>query len=374
MSKVSWWSRRKGVVIAIAAVALIALLGMAALAIDVGQLCVAAQVCQDTVDAAALAAASQLPDLTKAGAEAGLYVAANNEGHGFQVELGLEDGFSGVVHYGPGETVPSYGQLDSKTHALEVTGQVEVAYAFAKIFGLESGLITRSGTAIQEPGDIPTTIFADSETEHSIVFSGDGLEVTGLVHSNGGIDVTGNNAMFHNPVEYFNVLRDPSGTTTYQGGCEQHEKREWPIDYTASDFEPYDYIIDGDWEPTTANLTLAPGNYFVNGNVKFRGDYLVAEDCTIVATGNIHLAGNAPRFSPHDKDVSLYSLQGNISATASGGEVDGILFAPNGHIDYLGGGQRVVSLIAQTVSFYGDDINITGVPGTSLLSKVRLIK
>jgi len=345
---------------------------MAALTIDVGRLCIAAQIAQDTVDAAALAGASQLPSYSAAWHEAGLYVAANNEGHGFQVQITPEE--DGVVHYGPGQMVPGYGELGEKSHALAVTGQVEVAYTFARVFGLEAAIITRSATAMQDPGDTPTTVFANNESAHAIIFSGDGVEVNGLVHSNGGIDVTGDNTTFHDPVEYFNILRDPSGTTTYEAGCEQHPKRDWPINYTASDFEPYDYIIDGDWEPTTANLTLAPGNYFVNGNVKFRGDYLVAEDCTIVATGNIHLAGNAPTFTPHDKDVSLYSLQGDITTTADGTEVDGILFAPNGHIDYLGEGQRTVSLIAQTISFYGNNVDITGVPGTSLLSDVRLIK
>ncbi len=362
---------RKGVVIVWVAIALVALLGMAALTIDVGRLCIAAQTAQDAVDAAALAGASQLPGFTAAWDEAELYVAANNEGRGFQVQIKPEDG---VVHYGPGTTVPDYGELGSKAHALEVTGQVEVVYAFAKVFGVETTVVTRSATAMQEPGDTPTTVFAYNENEHAIEFPGDRLEINGLVHSNGGIDVTGVNITFHGPVEYFNIFRDPSGTTTYEAGYEQHPKRDWPIDYTASDFEPYDYIIDGDWEPTTSNLILAPGNYFVNGNVKFRGDWLVAEDCTIVATGNIHLAGNAPRFTPHDKDVSLYSLQGDINTTADGAEVDGILFAPSGHIDYLGNGQRVASLFAQTVSFYGDSVDITGVPGTSVLRKVRLIK
>ena len=351
--------------------ALVALLGMAALTIDIGQLVIAAQFAQNTVDAAALAGVSQLPDLTETATETGFYIEANNEEHGFDVALSSEHG---MVYRAPGETVESYGQLSDDEHALTVTGEVEVRYIFAPVLGLESATITRSATALQAPGDMPTTIFAHHENEHAIIFSGDDLDMTGLVHSNGGIDVNGVNAMFHGPVEYFNVLRDPSGTTTYEAGCQRHNKREWPIDYTATDFEPYDYVIEGNWEPTTDNLTLAPGNYFVNGSVKIKGNFLVAEDCTIVATGTIHLAGNDPKFTPHDQSVSLYSLGGDIYTTAPNAEVDGILFAPTGHIDYLGGGQRIFSLIAQTVSFYGNATDVTGVEGTSVLPKVRLIR
>ncbi|MCK4324308.1 MAG: Tad domain-containing protein, partial [Armatimonadetes bacterium] len=196
-------------------VALVALLGMAALTVDIGQLVIAAQVAQNTVDAAALAGVSQLPDLTEATTETGFYIEANNEEHGFHVALISENA---IVCRAPGETVEGYGQLPDDEHALTVTGQVEVSYVFAPLLGLESATITRSATALQMPGDMPTTIFAHHENEHAIIFSGDDLDITGLVHSNGGIDVNGMNTMFHDPVEYFNILRDPSGTTTYEAG------------------------------------------------------------------------------------------------------------------------------------------------------------
>jgi len=363
--------RERGVIMVYVAMALFALLGAAALAIDIGRLVVGAQVAQNTVDAAALAGVSQLPELTEATTETGFCIEANNEGGRFDVALSSENG---IVHWVPGETVEGYGQLPDDEYALRVTGQVEVSYIFAPALGLESATVTRSATALQLPGDMPTTVFAHHENEHAIIFSGDDLDITGLVHSNGGIDVNGINALFHDPVEYFNILRDPSGTTTYEAGYRQHDKREWPIDYTASDFEPYDHIIDGNWEPTQDNLTLAPGNYFVNGSVKIKGNFMVAEDCTIVATGSIHLAGDAPKFTPHDKNVALYSLLGDIYTTAPGSEVDGILFAPTGHIDYLGDGQRTVSLIAQTVAFWGNTADVTGIAGTSLIPKVRLIQ
>lgn len=363
---------RRGVVWVTVALALVALMGAAALTIDLGRRALAIQRTQAVADAAAMAAAGQLPDTSSASVHLVQAASANNDANLWpQITISSD---ADVTYYGPGDEVPDYGVLESEECAVAVTAHADAEYGFGKLAGLDQMQLTRQATALVRPGGGSTCIFVNDENEHALIFPADNVQVSGFVHSNGGIDVTGSNITFCDIVEYFNVHRDTSGTTTYKRGVRRWDKRDWPIDYTADDFAPYDMVIEGDWELKTANMTLAPGNYFVNGDVIIRGDNLIAEDCTIVATGSIYLRGLAPRITPHDKDVALYSLTGDIIATADGTEVDGIVFAPLGHIDYLGNGQRVVSLLANTISFYGNDVSLTAVAGLYLLGRVRLIK
>ena len=363
---------RRGVVWVTVALALVALMGAAALTIDLGRRALAIQRTQEVADAAAMAAAGQLPDTSSASVRLAQVASANNEANPWpQITINSD---ADVTYYAPGDEVPDYGVLESDECAVAVTAHANAEYGFGKVAGLDEMQLTRQATALVRPGGTSTCIFANDENEHALIFPADGLQVSGFVHSNGGIDINGMNAVFNDLVEYFNVLRDPSGTTTYKRGIRKWDKRDWPIDYIADDFAPYDVVIEGDWDLKTDNVTLAPGNYFVNGDVIIRGNNLIAEDCTIVATGSIYFRGLNPKMTPHDKDVALYSLTGDIIATADGTELDGIVFAPLGHIDYLGNGQRVVSLLADTISFHGDDVSITAVAGLYLLGRVRLIK
>lgn len=70
----------QGVTMVLVAIALLALLGMAGLAIDVGQLVVAKAQLTRAADAAALAGVQSLPDVNRAVADALNYVAINEPG------------------------------------------------------------------------------------------------------------------------------------------------------------------------------------------------------------------------------------------------------------------------------------------------------
>ena len=99
--------KRRGVVIVLVTIALVALLGLAALTIDVGQLCVAAQTAQDVADAAVLAGGPALPDYYAATDVALSLVDANNDAtNSFQASCDAGDDIS---FWGPGETIPAFG-------------------------------------------------------------------------------------------------------------------------------------------------------------------------------------------------------------------------------------------------------------------------
>ena len=135
--------------------ALAALLGVAALTIDVGRLFIAAQIAQDVADAAGLGAGGELPDYSLAQSVALSLVAANNgAGSGLQVDCDADAG--DIQFWGPGETIPDFGLLGEVAWGMEVSGHVPVQYAFAPIFGLQGNTVTRSCTVVRMPvGGVP---------------------------------------------------------------------------------------------------------------------------------------------------------------------------------------------------------------------------
>ncbi len=139
---------RRGVAGTWVAVTLVTLLGMAALAIDVGRLTIAAQRAQDMADSAALAGATRLPYTDTARATALRTVLSNNdEGVGMETFCASED----IVFYGPTETVPNYGELGAWAHAMTVTTRVPVEYGFANVVGISGAVAERSCTVMRAP-------------------------------------------------------------------------------------------------------------------------------------------------------------------------------------------------------------------------------
>jgi len=130
------------------AVTLVTLLGMAALAIDLGRLTIAAQRAQDMADCAALAGATRLPYVDVARATALRTVLSNNnEGVGMTSFCSSED----VVFYYPNDEIPDYGQLGQWAHAMTVTTRVPVEYGFANVVGLRGAVAERSCTVMRAP-------------------------------------------------------------------------------------------------------------------------------------------------------------------------------------------------------------------------------
>ena len=129
-------------------VALIALLGMAALTVDIGQLAIAAQVAQDVADAAALGAGQELPEYSTAQSVALDLVTINNEStSGFTANCSPDSG--DITFWGPNETIPDFGLLGSYAWGVRVTAHVPVDYVFAPVLGLDGATISRSCTVVR---------------------------------------------------------------------------------------------------------------------------------------------------------------------------------------------------------------------------------
>lgn len=158
----------RGVVTGWVVVALVALLGAAALAIDIGSLVVAAQRCQDVADSAALASAASLPTATEVRAVALQTVSANNtDASGWQVTCSEAD----VQILSPGEVV-SNEPLGPFAYGVEVTVHGPVDFGFARVLGIEGVTARRSAVAMRGMVDqvpiCPMWIDATTELNYGV--------------------------------------------------------------------------------------------------------------------------------------------------------------------------------------------------------------
>lgn len=205
---------RKGVVIAWVAIALVVLLGMAALTIDLGQLCIAAQTAQDAADGAALAGGHKLPDYATASSVALGLVQVNNESTGgYQAVCTADD----TQFWGPGDTIPDFGPLGPDARGIEVTARVPVEYAFAKIFGLNQTVVKRSATVVRMPaGGLPIapmwlssgTDYENTEQPVELLMAGS-LEAMDIPGSFGFLEpVSGDTSMFEELLSGYNLTEE----------------------------------------------------------------------------------------------------------------------------------------------------------------------
>ena len=152
----------RGAVLVLSAILMVVLLGMAALAIDVGQLYLARQRAQNVCDAAVLAGGKLLtgteactgPGDEPATAANDCKDANNTAVTSWQVQ-GFTVEFPTTVTFDNGTTATC-----DLGDAIKVTGYVPVNYAFARIFGLVSKDVHASATALLGPAQYIYSTYA----------------------------------------------------------------------------------------------------------------------------------------------------------------------------------------------------------------------
>ena len=179
-----------GQTVVLFAILLPLLLGLGAIAVDVGYWYVVKKTAQDAADAAALAAAAELPDRSAAEDAAETYVDANLPGASWTVEYPYvpDTGGSGGL---PGVQPPEAAPGAQDPTRIEVIVEYEVRTFFGQVFGVLEAAV--SGRAVAERPVSAGNLAIFSHNYHGCA---DGLEidaaalrVDGLVHSNGQYDV-----------------------------------------------------------------------------------------------------------------------------------------------------------------------------------------
>lgn len=143
----------RGAVAVYVALGLTAIIGAAALCIDVGRLVLARQVAQDIADAAAVSAGPLLASASDSLAVAQQSVAANTGKPGivFTSQYLAESSASDIIWYGPGETVPGYRLLGPASQAMQVKCHAALAYTFGRILGFTDTSLVRRALVVRGP-------------------------------------------------------------------------------------------------------------------------------------------------------------------------------------------------------------------------------
>ncbi len=397
----SAWGAQKeaGVIVVWVTLALMALMGMAALTIDVGRLVIVAQNVQDVVDAAALGAAGELPDQAAARQTAHELVTANNNASSLP-EVSVED--ADIAFFSEGQTLEGYGVIEENTEAVTVSGQAEVDYIFAGIFGLQSTIITRSAAASRSvSASAPYAIFAgdDSPSQYAFSDNGSNLQIDGTIHSNSKARMNGSHKTVTGRLEYVNDYQINGSHIDIQGGIHESTVKPYPVDYEWDDFQtditlsnirvngsnktlPSGRIhVTGNVTVNGSHCTCQSALYKVDGNVTFNGSNHNLINTTIVAKGRIVFNGSCQGVTPFVDGVALISYKSTsgtaITFNGASQDSDGLFYAPNGGITFNGANQQIQngSLIGKTVTINGSGFTINGTVsgGSSDEGEVKLI-
>jgi hypothetical protein len=400
--------------------ALVALIGLMALAIDVGQVLIVKEQLQRASDASALAAATSHDDISSRALAFYTHnalpgVADTPTLQGGNIYTIRNDTITITTPYSDAQTqAAGYAAAD----CIEVVATRRVSSVFGPLSGAAQRTVRARAVAWRHlvAGTLPA-IFGHRQGASPAGFdwSGSGGEVRGDIVTNGAVRFTGSNHICHG-----DVLYGYGYTITGSGNYADHwihlpSVRDWPLTPPSigpDDFGPFDYVINGNYSLSGSNKTIPPGVYSVNGDVSISGSGHIANGVTFVATGKISVSASGGTFtaarlgtlfySSSTSSVSAINVSGSgttyrgsmfadgkislsgsgttvttdrtdlllysrlstssyaLDVSGSGGSFNGTCFAPNGGIDYSGSSNHIMngSLIADHVDSSGSGFTV----------------
>ncbi len=358
--------------IVLIAILLSALLGMAALAVDVSVAHLEDARLQNALDAGVLAGASALPDTLAAEALAREYIRRN----------GAENADVTISFEGNNLIITAAGTITTPTlfgGVLQSDGLDRAAYAKAEKY--------RAVMA----GPFEYRLFSGSRT-HTLNLGGQ-FTINGSVHSNGSVSISPSTGTVTGAVEGCNTVYVNQWTATagsqvpgadyipmvdFTSVVEGVLPAQYETHVTGADMKKIktqqvytgNVYVEGDLSiPNTAVIT---GNLYVNGNLTINGGApVVVLNGSVYATGNISFnntaqingcvfAGGNINFNggglymTSSNQVCIYSQHGDVYLSTACSQVTGIIYAPEGNVQVVGG----------NTDFYGSIVGdtLTGIP------------
>lgn len=286
-----WFQREGGQSIILVALAITLLCGVAAIVVDVGMVSVSEGNLQNAADAAALAAARDLPSASTAKTTAVKYA-----------------GLNGVDAAGTTVTTPYKGNANR----VEVVCTKTVDYTFARVIGLKSTVVTARAVAEKSGGGgcFGYAVFSGGNSLLLGMYSS-ALNITGSVHSNYSLMITGSSQTITGNAEAVTSLSCYVSSITIGGVAQgasidiQGSTINVPNRLTkaASFISMPDFSAEVKTEATasgnasTGNKTFYGTNFnvdssfYVDGNVQVAASTFAGQG-TICATKDINMSGS----------------------------------------------------------------------------------
>ena len=374
----------RGQALAFLALFLVVLLALLGLGVDGGNLYLHRRGAQVAADASALAGARVMGTPTSTGAairaEIEKYASANQVDNPAQNVSAYYTDDSGARL---GTITSSSGTPPASATGVEVVMTQQANTFFLPILGINSLRVSALAGARAKPAagsDGGYGMFALSANRPSgskvIDWSGGGWTVTGTIHSNSDVNMSGTGNALDGRVEDVTGATPTglSGKATLNPSTNnpvQSTVLPDPVNKTLANFyqgttgtATYHYISNStNLASYVTNGVLDSGVYYVNGNINFSRSLstTVASRVTFVATGSINIASPNMNFTPYSQQMLFFAdvttTNTGLSISGSNGSWDGIAYAPHSDLRYSGSANvsGSGSLVANTISLSGSN-------------------
>lgn len=393
---------QRGQVLPLVALSLVALMGFAAMAVDLGYLKYEQRQQQSAADAGALAGAVyELKNGGCTGAGSGVTAAVLND----TSQNGYANGSGGVlINTAPFR--PTSGPFVTDPCAVQVQVYSPHLTFFSKLFGM-TGEITTQAVATIAANNNGCAYYLDPN--HQTTFSGPNIQAPGcsIYTNNQPFSIKGGQQVTVAGLGYSQTLQDSGGTKYTLAspvkippvtdpcmeipGCAALTTNPPPSSpcpshapNTAGVLNPgcytTDFIVNG-------NVTMQPGTYVINGQSPTMHGNLTGTGVTIyvTATGAMPATTNGssitltpPSTGPYAK-VVFYQVPSNSNSQVFNGtpvDLSGLVYAPGmNDVTYNGQQRTYMVLILGSARYNGNQTNITFVapaPGQSLIQNAVL--
>ncbi len=374
----------RGQALAFLALFLVVLLALLGLGVDGGNLYLHRRGAQVAADASALAGARVMGTPTSTGAairaDIETYASANQ----------VDDPAQNVSAYYTDDSGARLGTITSgsgtppgSATGVEVVITQQANTLFLPVLGINSLRVSalagaRAKPAVGRGGGYGMFALSANQPRGSKVihWSGGGWTVTGTIHSNSDIDMSGTGNTVNGSVEDVTGATPTglSGKATLSPSTNnpvQSTVVPDPVNKTLADFyqgttstATYHYISGStNLGSYVTNGVLDPGVYYVNGDINFSKSLstTLTSKVTFVATGSISIASPNMNFAPYSQEMLFFAdvttTNSGLSISGSNGTWNGLAYAPHSDLRYSGSANvsGSGSLVANTISLSGSN-------------------